>query len=739
MDLIELFQGNVKKFAGKIAFTYLQNESKSEYSFSEIFEKVKKISDYLQSNTSVQDRILLMMSPSPQFMITLLACFWSCRIAVPMYLPKPSDKKENFLDYMHSISEDAETKYLLTTKTDYDFISEYFSEIDFLKIILVEDILNENIAKQPQVNIKPEDVALILYTSGSTGSPKGVMLTHNNLAHNLSSFSQYCMLNDTHRICVWIPNTHIAGIYARLLGCCVTGAQTIIFSTREFLENPLRWISIISEYRVTLTAASNFAYDLCCNPAFQKQLSELKNLDLAHFRMAVSGGERIQYDTINKFTKIFAPYGFKEEYFKPYYGLTETACVSVSSPNQKIELCQLDKEKLKINRVVCNIEADPKNTLTLVGNGCVFADTNVIIVDPSTKKPCDDHEVGEIWVSGESACKGYWGKPTETNDICLAKVYDSTEKSYFRTGDLGFIKNDSIFVTGRLKELIVIRGKNYYPDDIERMINSLCQDHGIQHYIALSLDGDKTEQLALILGYKDKAFDIENGSMLITKINAALNASLGLALDYLTFVNDASLPMTPTGKIKRLACREYIISGTWRNYLTEKNIKSNENYTHALHYKWANLKKLNKPKQITALCNVLRTMLSNIMEKDFTTKSDQTLLQEFGLDSISTVRFFVELSNFAGKSISYSVLFENLNIITLANYLLNSNKNSTDSSLNIDEINDEINSILDTLPDNIQFRQLSCSKQHIFFTGSTGFLGRYLLNDLLNQTESIIY
>jgi len=502
----------------KALYTFIDDQGREllKMSYADIDRKTSAIANVMRKSKSdggwgiaAKDRVLLVYPPSLDFIVAYIACLRAGVVAVPVFPPHPGKLRKD-LQHFVSIHESSGATVALTNNM-YSFakkvssIKTMFSK-EKKKWPDVEWILTDNVKADEHTTkaeflIEPTDLAFLQYTSGSTSEPKGVMITHNNLAHNLTMITTALKAGMDTVVCAWLPQYHDMGLIGSYLGALYCGGSGAYMSPLTFIKNPSLWMEMASKYKATHTQAPNFAYKLTARKFKAKYLdASSKNkkaidLDLSSMRHMFNAAEPITLESINMFYDTFSPYGLKKDVIVPGYGLAEHTVYVCDAGKQ---ILSLDKTLLKQNKVVLLDDSDDNdndNKKVLVGCGIPLKDefqVDVKIVGKMKNDNDDDGEVlyeslnedaiGEVWINSQSKAQGYFGKEEATNNAFLARLSkgaseedeeDDSEaltKTYLRTGDLGFIHNKELFICGRDKDLIIIRGKNHYPQDIEEVV-----------------------------------------------------------------------------------------------------------------------------------------------------------------------------------------------------------------------------------------------------------------------------
>lgn len=520
-------------------------------SYQVLRERAIALAHRLVSVGSAGDRVLLCFVSPLEFAVGFFACLYSKRIAVPAYPPigiRDTDR-------LDAIIRDAEPGLILTD-LDADIVTRWASEntIRQRPSVLFALGSSERATEVPTDGFDAEGVAFLQYTSGSTGTPRGVAVTHNNIAEN-EEIIRAAFEHDQSAVVVgWLPMFHDMGLIGNLLQPIWTGADSILMSPTQFLQKPVRWLKAISDYRATTSGGPNFAYQLCVDKVSD---DETLTLDLTSWRTAFNGSEPVNADTLARFAARFSRCGFRPESFFPCYGLAEATlfvtggrCVTKS-----FEVAPLNQ-----GRAIAT--DDVTASRTLVSSGPIPLDGSVKVVDPLSGRELAPNHVGEIFVHGASVAKGYWNKRTETEATFHASLFASPSgASYLRTGDLGFVADGELFISGRIKDLIIIRGENIYPNDVESAARVCLQSYAIRAVCAFSIPVGASEEIAVAFEAKDWVSGAE-GEASFNRLRTDIGKAIGYPPALIVVVRPGAIPKTTSGKIRRLECRERVISKT---------------------------------------------------------------------------------------------------------------------------------------------------------------------------------
>jgi acyl-CoA synthetase (AMP-forming)/AMP-acid ligase II len=410
---------------------------------------------------------------------------------------------------------------------------------------------------EPEVS--SDTLAFLQYTSGSTGTPKGVMVSHGNLLHNSEYIKQAFELTPDSVSVTWLPSFHDMGLIDGIIQPLYTGFPVFLMPPASFVQQPIRWLQAISRYRATHCGGPNFGYELCVSKITPEQR---ENLDLSSWCSAYNGAEPVRKDTLKRFSAAFKPCGFRASSFYPCYGMAETTLM-VSGGGVKDEpvYCTVQADTLEQNRVV-EASEDTQNVRHLVGCGRSWLETKIVIADPELLTRCAPGKVGEIWVSGASVAQGYWNRPEQTKQNFNAYLADTGEGPFLRTGDLGFLQGSELFITGRIKDVIIIRGRNHYPQDIELTVEKShsALRPGCGAAFAVEIEG--RERLVVVQELERSYLRKLDVNEVVGNIRQAVVAQHGLQVYATVLVKTGSIPKTSSGKIQRHACCSGFLTGS---------------------------------------------------------------------------------------------------------------------------------------------------------------------------------
>lgn len=524
--------------------------------YQELGQQAQAIASLLQTQIPPGSRVLLVYPPGLDFIAAFFGCLYAGVVAVPAYPPR---RNQN-MSRLQAIVASSQATVALTTTAVLANISDRCvpePELAHLRWLATDNLDRSLAASYQTAKINRDTLAFIQYTSGSTGTPKGVMVTHGNLLHNSTLINQCFADTPQSRGVTWLPPYHDMGLIGGILQPLYIGASTVLMPSVAFIQKPYRWLLAISRYRATTSGGPNFAYDLCLQKITPAQR---ETLDLSSWELAFTGAEPVRAETLQQFVETFAACGFRREAFLPCYGMAETTLiVSGSVKTAPPVIRNIDGVALEQNRVVEATGKEGELNRQIVGCGQCLE--TVAIVNPDTCTPVGANQVGEIWVAGASVASGYWYRPEETERTFHAYLATG-EGPFLRTGDLGFLQDGELFITGRSKDLLIIRGQNHYPQDIElttqRCHPALRPGCGA----AFTVDVKGQERLVVVQEIERNYLRKLNVNEVVGKINHAVAAQHGLQVYAAVLVKTGSIPKTSSGKIQRYACRAGFKAGT---------------------------------------------------------------------------------------------------------------------------------------------------------------------------------
>jgi len=578
--LVEVLRWRALRQPEQLAYAYLlDGEAEGgRLTYAELDREARTIAALLQTCCASGQRALLIYPTGLEFIAAFFGCLYAGVIAVPVPPPTAAQQQRTF-PRLRAIANDARPSVALTTSSILSKVEALFTQAQELATMrwVATDKLTGGLAPQWQnPAVTSNSLALLQYTSGSTTVPRGVMVSHGNLLHNSANVNHAFELTPHSGVSVsWLPVFHDMGLTNGIVQPTYVGRPCFILPPQSFLQRPVRWLQAISRYHGTVSGGPNFAYELCARKITAEQC---ENLDLSSWYAAYNGAEPVRADTLKRFVTAFAKYGFRPSFLYPCYGLAEATLVVSGGPlKDEPTLYAAQAAALEQNRVA-EASDQQQNVRTLVGCGRAMPGTRIVIVHPESLTRCAPEAVGEIWVSGPTVSRGYWNRPEETERTLQAYLADGGEGPFLRTGDLGFLKDGQLFVTGRLKDLIIIGGRNLYPNDIELTVEQSHPAIRSGCCAAFSVDVAHEERLIVAAEVErryrpadshDRSRPPHSAPRLLLDVGAMVRAiRRAVAEEHDVRVHAAvllragSLPKTPSGKVQRNACQVSFLNGT---------------------------------------------------------------------------------------------------------------------------------------------------------------------------------
>lgn len=518
--------------------------------YKQLDEKVREIAAYLQSVAEPGERALLVFPTCLEFIAAMYGCLYAGIIPIPTNPPGMNRSAQR----LEAIARDAKASMVLT-KPEFQaaFLSEaeQFPDFAALKWITRETVSAGGSHSLKIPEITPKSTAFMQYTSGSTNIPKGVIISYRNLSYNAHAIRQTRIyeFSDESVALNWAPLYHDMGLLVSVFQTVIDGTKSLMMSPIMFMQNPASWLRNIQKYNVTASGAPNFAYELCLKKI---PVEKCEGLDLSTWQLAYNSAEPVRAETQEAFAKKFAPFGFRAEAFAPCYGLAEaTLEVSAYTGEPKTITLMINRNDFEEGRVTPEEPQAGKDTLTMVSSGTPLADIQVVIANPKTRHQLTENEVGEVWLSGGNIAEGYWNRPEDTKHTFGAQIVGSHAGPFLRTGDLGFMHNGHLYITGRLKDLLIVRGRNYYPQDVEMTVENTHPNLRAGGGAAFSVTQDNVEQLIVIHETQRREVEGVNWSDVIKAIRTNIAREHGIRAHAVVLIRRATIAKTSSGKIQR--------------------------------------------------------------------------------------------------------------------------------------------------------------------------------------------
>ena len=524
---------------------------------SSLDHQARSLAARLQQMGLQGERALLLYPPGLDFITAFFGCLYASVVAVPAYPPKANRS----FSRLRAILMDAKAAVVLSVGSVLTDIRQSLSEhLGGPSPAWLATDQNDDLADQwrPPV-LDPRALAFLQYTSGSTGDPKGVMVTHGNVLSNSECIRRAFELDASSVGVCWLPSFHDMGLISGVVQPLYTGFSTYLMPPAAFLQKPVRWLRAVSRYRGTLSGGPNSGYELCLRGISPDQMADL---DLSCWKGAFNGAEPIHADTVDRFCRTFAAAGFRAEALFPCFGMAEATLMVTGGPLARRPVMKpVRTESFQQHRIVAASADEPAATM-LVSSGQPTFRTTLAIVDPEKMTRVQPGQVGEIWVAGPSVAQGYWNRPEPTRDTFQARIADTGEGPFLRTGDLGFIEDGGLFVTGRHKDLIIIHGRNYYPQDIELTVERSDSGLAPGTAAAFSVQQDNQERLVVAVEVQRQFRKSLDRDAVFTTIRQAVAEEHELQIHAIVLLAPTTVPKTSSGKIQRRPCREAFLAGT---------------------------------------------------------------------------------------------------------------------------------------------------------------------------------
>lgn len=674
-NLIDLLSQRAETHANQTLYSFISHkEEPQSLSFASLYENASHLATMIKKRVRPGDRVVIMLPPGMEFVIAFYSCLCAGAITVPLYLP--SNRK--LVEQVHRILEDCSPQLILSSPhllnddnaNPFNHMLLGFIDVKRNDIQWHGQVRNRNRCSNAEPPRMTEGIAFLQYTSGSTGVPKGVMVTHKNVLHNMRLIQK---VSDGSRDSVgvfWLPPYHDLGLIAGILSPLYLGCHSVLMSPMEFLKKPVSWFRAIGDFKATITAAPNFALDYCVSKI---DIEERKMLNLETLTFFLNGGEPIQFASLERFNRAFKPCGLKKNVLSPGYGLAEsTLLVSATRANDCAKTVYISKKALESNQVVYQDKED-KDAYLVVCCGEVYGD--VKIVDAETSRQRKENEVGEIWIAGESVALGYW-RDKDSSEVSFngeLKVCNDTEErqtqQYCRTGDLGFISDNRLYVTGRLKDLLILYGRNFYPQDIETSIEKSIPIIRPGSCCVFSLDNANDYQQIVVCfellshQYNDDIKEVYK------KIKRSVFDEIGIYPYAINVLKEKTTLKTTSGKIQRNPSKKAYQNKTLDIIMSDTHAVDDIIISHHEFLSLLNEETMSERDDI--LSSVVKELIATLLQVD--SKSIDTTIGfvELGFTSMMLVELMMRLQDLVGslQTLPKTLLFEHHNISMLCSYL----------------------------------------------------------------------
>jgi acyl-CoA synthetase (AMP-forming)/AMP-acid ligase II len=553
-DLVSHLRSQFELYGDTRRYTFLV-ESRRDLvedvaTYRELDRNAREIAAWLATRPEADRPVLLLFEPGVDFWRAFLGCLYAGVIAIPA--PLPHDQRS--MGRVAGILRDADSNLALTTTKLHDLLAAGIEGLGLERPILFVDVDDSPLADADAwtlPHLTADNVAFLQYTSGSTGDPKGVAVTHGNVLNNVAMIAEAISVNADSVLVGWIPHFHDMGLISVMLGF-FAGASLVVMSPIAFLKRPVRQLSMINDYRGTHTAAPNFAYNLMARRVTPQQLTEL---DLSTLEVALNGAEPVRRATMEKINDLLAPAGFAPSAMRPAYGMAEVTLMATVSRGVQRYL-DADADAFEQNRYT----PATGRAVSLASSGEPGPGMDVRIVDPDTLHVLPDDHVGEIWLRSASVASGYHNRPAQTIEDFGAHTSDG-EGPYLRTGDLGLLHEGELYVTGRRKDLLIVNGRNLYPQDIEEFVKEVHPALADSLGVTISVDVNDVECLVLIQAVKHRLLGDVSYDQLAATVKTAVARHFEVPAPGVVFVNHGGIHLTTSGKVQRASMRAAFLKG----------------------------------------------------------------------------------------------------------------------------------------------------------------------------------
>lgn len=650
--LADVLRTRAARDGDRVAYTFLADGERDErtLTYGALDAQASRVAAELARHAGGSMRAVLLYPPGLEFLAALFGCFRAGVVAVPVALPDPRDPEAS-LRRIERIAADADASMVLTTDDLWAAVQPSADRVPALRDrewCATDALETATPADEPARTAASDDVALLQYTSGSTGTPRGVMVTHGNiLTHNRGVASRLAI--DARSVVVgWLPLYHDMGLVGTVLVPMQVGCPAIHLSPSDFLRRPLRWLQALSRYGGTVSTAPNFAYDLCVR---KTSPAERRELDLRRWTIAMNGAEPVRAETCDRFAAAFASCGFRPDAFVPCYGLAEATLMVSGGPAGAPPARRILDGAALGRHAVREVAPGAPDARTIVGCGHAVPESAIAVVHPETLTECDADEVGELWVTGPCVAAGYWRQPPDTEATFRACLASRPGRTFLRTGDLGFVRDGVVFVTGRMKDLIVVRGRNHYPQDIEHTAERAHAALRPGCGAAFALDDGNEERLVIV--HEMRPVTDALPADVARAIRDAVARVHQLHADVVALLPPRTIPKTSSGKIRRRETRAAFEAGRLQPIDVSTAAPT-------------------RPPTPSAADELRAWIIHRIAElRDVAANEigpDEVFL-ELGIDSAEAAELMADLEDRVGRQIPMRVFLEHPTVAELANAL----------------------------------------------------------------------
>jgi polyketide synthase PksM len=620
-------------------------------------QKAMILGNILQNKIAQQEKALILLPQGLEYIYTMLACFYANVIAVPVPVSDVSNS-EQVIDKLNALLKDSHAKCIITDAYCQDYLKKNAGFDSIFMINALDLIQAEPGIYQSRAQL-PEDIAILLYTSGSTSLPKGVMISHYNLKVRALVSAIQWQIDKESCIVSWLPQYHSFAQDLNIFSPMLKGATSILQAPANFIKNPENWLLAIDRYQATHTGAPNFAFDYCCTSIDH---TALKGISLKSLQLILSGGEPIRRESCDSFYNKFRDLGLDKNVFCPIYGLSEMGTVVTKTPGQPMQILSLDMSGLEKRKVKISDLKDKGKSVTSCGE--IVATSEIKIVNPEICTPCSANEVGEIWIKSPAVGRGYFNRKQETKDTFCGILSDTKEGRFLRTGDLGFIHENHLYIVGREKEVIIIYGKNYYPVDIEWTIKNKLTYLDLPIAV-FSCEIDQHERVIVVQEFESSQNESEYQNV-ASEILSIVSLAYQIETYDIVLVSKNSIPKTASGKIQRKACGNAYI-----------NNQLNIRYQYCHQNIGMQAKSQNEPSTVNrGILETLKEVLIEVLQISAERFEVAKSFNELGLNSIQYIQIAKRIEEIFEIEFNPVMLFEYKDFTALAQYLATQTEDS---------------------------------------------------------------
>jgi len=645
---VSVLAARAEREPGRPAFTYLgdgEHES-ARLTFGDLDRRAREIAGALQARGLAGERVLLLYPPGLDYIEAFFGCLYAGAIAVPAYPPDPM-RLQRSVPRLEAIGRDAACGAVLTTQTIHQLSRAVVDAAPHLKTIpwIASDQLTGPASDWHTPAVTTDSVAFLQYTSGSTGQPRGVVLTHANLLHNQLLIRQAFHIGPDTKAVSWLPLYHDMGLIGTVLQPVFAGAHVHLMSPLAFLQRPLRWLQAITTHRASCSGGPSFAFELCVRKITP---AERRALDLSCLKVAFCGAEPVRAATLDAFAETFASCGFRREAFHPTYGLAEATLMATGGHARGAGPKVRSFATAALNRGDVVPAPAGAGARALVGCGVRLEGTQLAIVDRATGAPVADGKVGEIWLRSPSVASGYFQRPAESAETFGGMLAGAGERTFLRTGDLGFVWEDELFFAGRVKDILIVRGKNYFPQDLEATVEQACPGlfrPGCASAFSIEVEGE--ERAVIVQEVQRGDADPDRLQRAVADATQAVFDEHGVGLHALVLVAAGELPKTSSGKVQRHAAHEQYVAGRFQPLIAAAVAPVARTAPSAVDGAAA---------QIAARIERLRPLLAKYVAGDPSRIDVERPVSAYGLDSLSMVELHADVETELGASVPISLL-----------------------------------------------------------------------------------